>query len=301
MVRYIEKEKEPEQPPEEAPETPNKEVSSFAGHLSDLGKAASASQEAESTLESLATLAKGIEKWMMVRAQIQDQHKSNNNTGKTDPEKTVNDLIDYNNNINNPNQDIGTGTGTDFESFVNTQVASLNGETNIPATVVPNWKTNMNTLAKGGAIPGNKTYYNNNKYQQQIKESINKKPGQTPAMSAPGMEQSVVKSIQQQDTQTTTPETAPITEPIANTLQETTPETVPDPTVENIDIQEAEINTQSTTPGLESDPSVEQVNIERPESLDITDATGDVTGDVANNLKDILDKNKLSSLLGKAT
>tara|TARA_R100000742_G_C4259314_1_gene77145 strand:- start:120 stop:1067 length:948 start_codon:yes stop_codon:yes gene_type:complete len=298
---------EPEQPPEKAPEPSNKkegeeeeEEDSFAGHLSDLGKALSSKQEAESTLESLATIAKAAEKWIKIRSKIQNDKKIQQ--GKETQDENGEDISERGNiaydNITNKR---GTlyNKDSDYGSFVESSQSVLDETDPVQAVLKRNGSVNMNSLKS--QIEGYKTFtQNTNKFQEAIKASGNKTQDpitQAVPTSKPGefnQQQSIATSLQQQETKSTQT-TDPVKDPTKVNEVTTEPE--------NVEVPEAEINTQAipeteaTTPELE-DTSVEQIDVATVEGVDeIADAGG-----VSNQISDILDKNKgLSSLFGKAT
>jgi len=255
----------------------------FAEGLSSLGKALSAKQEAETTLESLSTIANAAETWMKVRARNQDIQKEKIEV-KTPKGSSLSELENYSNVLNgksNVTEFFGKDSDISFNYFKESSV--LNPEDPVQSLIGANFQ--VNTISLSDVTENTQYKQFTDQYQSKFAEAI--------------------KQSEEQTQQPVTPN-----QPNAKAQQKTVSlADQADDRMKSKEVSAEEISKDTTTKSEEPDTKVEEVEVPKAGATEQTDnieveevsTTDTPSENVTDKLDDILDKNKMKGgLLGKA-
>ena len=248
----------------------------FAEGLSSLGKALSAKQERESTLESLATIADAAALWMKVRARNQDISKKKIEV-ETPEGSSLADLDNYYNILTDKNSITNFfGEDSDVNRNFFREAEALNPEDPMQSLLGKNFQVNMSSMS--GVMENTSNEVFTAQYQEKYADMV-KQAGEQKEATVPENKPNVEEQS----------ETNSIVEPNAAKTE------IPD---------QKKLKSDQKTTTEETDTKVEETELPEQDQTDNVEIKEPVKTDTSSeNPTDYFedpDKKKLSSLFGGA-
>tara|TARA_B100001250_G_C19711158_1_gene749248 strand:- start:376 stop:1182 length:807 start_codon:yes stop_codon:yes gene_type:complete len=259
------------------------EENTFAEGLGSLGKALSAKQERESTLESLATIADAAATWMEIRARNQDKSKEKIEV-KTTKNSSFAELNRYYNILTDKNSITDFfGEDSDVNRNFFREAEALNPEDPMQSLLGKNFQVNMSSMSGVMENTSNEAFtaQYQSKYADMVKQSGEQKEATIPQNKPANVEaldtpESLVGKITPSSTKTEIPDPEKLKEDQKITSEET-----------DTKVEEVENTTESD--------QTDNVEVEEPVT---TDTSSENTTDYSSTLLD--DDKKKGSLFRKA-
>lgn len=248
----------------------------FAEGLSSLGKALSAKQERESTLESLANIADAAATWMEIRARNQDRAKKKIEV-ETPEGSSLDDLDNYYNILTDKNSITDFfGEDSDVNRNFFREAGALNPEDPMQSLLGKNFQVNMSSMS--GVMDNTSNEVFTAQYQEKYADMVKQAGEQKKA---------------------TVPENKPNVEAQSKT------NSIVEPNAAKTEIEDQEkLKSDQKTTTEETDTKVEETEVTEQNQTDNVVVEEPVTTDApVENPTDYFedpDKKKLSSLFGGA-